>query len=111
MASHQCDCGDGFCVLLLALFAASARNKDPDDGIAWKMGVMLLAGAGIAFVGHQGGKLTWKPSHYNELYEVIDDLVPGLMGPMDDKKDAKAPAENAAGENEDATNDGEDLET
>lgn len=89
--------------LLLALFAASARNKDPDDGVVWKLGVMLLAGA-IAYVGHQGGKLTWKPSHYNELYEVIDDVVPGLMGPLEDKNadpqeaEGDAAADGAIGE-------------
>lgn len=64
--------------LLLALFAASARNRDPDDGVAWKLGLILLA-AGIGYVGHQGGKLTWKASHYDELYEVIDQFVPGFI--------------------------------
>lgn len=96
--------------LLLALFAASARNKDPDDGIAWKLGVMLLA-AGIAYVGHQGGKITWKPSHYDELYEVIDDFVPGLMGPLDDKEKDKTGQVSADEENAEAPNPGQDLET
>ena len=80
--------------LLLALFAASARNRDPDDGVVWKLGLILLA-VGIGYVGHQGGKLTWKASHYDELFEVIDQFVPGLI-----------PQEKA----DDGTNDSEDGE-
>ena len=95
--------------LLLALYAASARNKDPDDGVGWKLGVMLLAGA-IAFVGHQGGKLTWKASHYDELYKVIDDLVPGLLGPEEiEKNDGQAAVVDDA--TDDSSPQEADLET
>jgi len=83
--------------LLLALFAASARNRDPDDGVAWKIGLILLA-AGIGYVGHQGGKLTWKASHYDELYEVIDQFVPGLI--PQDKPDDDATMDSEDGEME-----------
>ncbi len=79
--------------LILALFAASARNRDPDDGIGWKLGLIVLA-AGIGFVGHQGGKLTWKSSHYDELFDVIEHYAPGLI-PSDDNNDPN-PAEAEA---------------
>ena len=42
--------------LLLALFAMSARAKDPDEGATWKLGAIILA-AGIGYVGMTGGKL------------------------------------------------------
>ena len=76
--------------LLLALFASSARNRDPDDGMGWKLGAILLA-IGIGLVGHQGGELTWKASHYNDIKEVFNEYIPGLFG--EDKA-----AENAGGE-------------
>ena len=69
--------------LLLCLFASSARNHDPDDGIAWKFGVMILA-AGIGFVGHKGGELSWKESHYDELWEVVDEHLPGVIQPEEE---------------------------
>jgi uncharacterized membrane protein len=50
---------------LLALFAAGARNRDPDDGFLWKLCLILLAGA-IGWVGHEGGKLT-HPKLYKDL--------------------------------------------
>jgi uncharacterized membrane protein/mono/diheme cytochrome c family protein len=52
--------------LLLSLFAASARNRDPDDGLMWKLGLILLA-FGIGFVGHTGGELTHGEDHYKDL--------------------------------------------
>ena len=73
--------------LLLSLFAASARNRDPDDGVAWKLGLILLA-AGIGYVGHQGGKLTWKASHYDELWEVVDEYLPGVIPKAEDGDEA-----------------------
>jgi len=48
---------------LLALFAAGARNRDPDDGILWKLGLIVLAG-GIGWVGHTGGDLHYPSDHY-----------------------------------------------
>ncbi len=72
--------------VFLSLFAASARNRDPDDGVAWKLGLILLA-IFIGFVGHLGGKLTWKPSHYDELFEVIQEYVPGMAA--DQKPDLR----------------------
>lgn len=61
--------------VILALFAASSRNKDPDDGILWKLAVMLLAAA-IGFVGQQGGKLTYGPDHYKDLNKLVESLFP-----------------------------------
>lgn len=59
---------------LLALFAASARNRDPDDGFLWKLGLIVLAG-GIAWVGHEGGKLT-----HNNLYTDLNGVAEAITG-------------------------------
>lgn len=59
--------------LLLALFAAGARNRDPDDGFLWKLGLIILAG-GIGWVGHEGGKLTHK-GLYKDLYGVAEAIT------------------------------------
>ncbi len=64
-----------FCAVILALFAASARNKDPDDGIMWKLGCMLLA-AGIGFVGHKGGELTYGEGHYQHVDALYESFFP-----------------------------------
>ena len=81
--------------LLLALFAASARNRDPDEGVGWKLCLIVLA-CGIGFVGHQGGKLTWKANHYDELFEAVDHYVPGLInsGQEEDAKENDPPNES-----------------
>ncbi len=70
--------------LVIALFAASARAKDPDDGAFWKVGLIALA-IGVAFVGQQGGKLTWKKNHYEDLNNLINQFAPGVFGePVED---------------------------
>ncbi len=63
--------------LLVSLFAAGARNRDPDDGVLWKLGAMILA-LGIGYVGHEGGELTWNRDgkHYQDLDRVIEKYVP-----------------------------------
>lgn len=58
--------------LILALFAASARSKDPDDGLMWKLGAILLA-VGIGYVGHEGGELT-HPGLYDDAEVLIESL-------------------------------------
>ena len=83
--------------LLLCLFAASARNRDPDEGVAWKFGAIILA-MGIAYVGHEGGELSWKESHYDELWEVVDEYIPGVAGeekPAADNVEAEPDGEGA----------------
>lgn len=79
--------------LLLALFAASARNRDPDDGILWKFGLIVLA-LGIGWVGHEGGELTHGKQHYKDIKAIGADLFPGIFGdaPVDPPA---APAEQA----------------
>ena len=52
------------------------KKKTPSATVV--LGLILLA-VGIGYVGHQGGKLTWKASHYDELFEVIDQFAPGLI--------------------------------
>ena len=74
--------------ILLTLFAASARNRDPDDGVGWKLGAIILA-AGIGYVGHEGGELTWKESHYDELWEVVDEYIPGVIPVEGEQENAK----------------------
>lgn len=73
--------------LVLALFAASARAKDPDDGVLWKLGLMVLA-AGIGYVGFAGGKLTHGPNHYKYLNQLMGEVAPDLFGqPVNDDND------------------------
>ncbi|MFK7768300.1 MAG: c-type cytochrome domain-containing protein [Mariniblastus sp.] len=59
---------------LLALFAAGARSRDPDDGITWKLGLIVLA-FGIGWVGHTGGELHYGEGHYEDLNGLWNDLV------------------------------------
>ena len=84
--------------LLLALFAASARRRDPDDGLMWKLGLMVLAGM-IGFVGHKGGELTYGKNHYEDLEALTEQYFPELMGG----------GEAAEGENDDAETDDADA--
>ena len=94
--------------LLLALFASSARNRDPDDGMGWKLGAILLA-IGIGLVGHQGGELTWKASHYDDIKEVFNEYIPGLFGEAAEGDNAADPIANedaAVSEEQDDENGG-----
>lgn len=61
--------------VILALFAASSRNKDPDDGFVWKLAVMLLAVA-IGFVGHKGGELTYGEDHFKDIQALYESFFP-----------------------------------
>ena len=65
--------------LLVALFAMSARAKDPDEGATWKLGTIILA-AGIGYVGMTGGKLQYGPSHYKDLNSLWTEMVGDLGG-------------------------------
>lgn len=78
---------------LLALFAAGARNRDPDDGMLWKIGLILLAG-GIGWVGHTGGELHYPSDHYEDLEAVFQDIVGGGEAKdADPKAEKKDPPE------------------
>jgi len=59
---------------LLCLFAKGARGRNPDDGTMWKLGAILLA-AGIGWVGHTGGELTYGKDHYKDLNELVEILI------------------------------------
>ncbi len=61
--------------LILALFAAGSRNKDPDDGIMWKLALILLA-CGIGFVGKTGGELTYGKDHYKDIEALYQSFFP-----------------------------------
>ena len=65
--------------LLVALFAMSARAKDPDEGATWKLGAIILA-AGIGYVGFTGGKLSHPSNHYNDLNELWNEMISGEEG-------------------------------
>lgn len=59
---------------LLCLFAKGARGRNPDDGMMWKLGAIVLA-AGIGWVGHTGGELTYGKDHYKDLNELVDSII------------------------------------
>ena len=61
--------------VILALFAANSRNKDPDDGLMWKLALILLA-CGIGFVGKTGGELTYGKDHYKDIYTLYEKFFP-----------------------------------
>jgi uncharacterized membrane protein len=62
--------------LLLGLFAMSARSRDPDEGVAWKLGAIVLA-AGIGYVGMTGGKLVYPSNHYKDLNSLWTEMIGG----------------------------------
>jgi len=73
--------------LLLALFAMSARAKDPDEGVTWKLGTILLA-AGIGYVGMTGGKMVYGKKHYQAIDSLVEEYITGPME-MEDAPMAK----------------------
>lgn len=102
---------------LLCLFAAAARNRDPDDGVLWKLGAMLLA-VGIGYVGYEGGELTWNRdgNHYRDLDEVIDKYIPILSSDEEAKPGSSVKPDSAGKPGEensvnDTTGIGEDSAT
>lgn len=60
--------------LLLALYASAKRASDPDDGLLWKLGAIVLAIA-IGWVGHLGGKVTHGDRHYDSLLSVTEEVT------------------------------------
>lgn len=84
--------------IVLALFAASARNRDPDDGWVWKLGLILLA-AGVGFVGHEGGELSWNKNgkHYRDLQGIVGQYLPWFANENDKKNEPDDKAANDAG--------------
>ena len=76
--------------LLLCLIAAGARNRDPDDGVFWKLGVMVLA-LGIGWTGHKGGELTHGKSHYKDLKKLLNSVIPMEEEVQPKKEDPKEP--------------------
>lgn len=76
--------------LLLCLFAKGARGRNPDDGMMWKLGAIALA-AGIGWVGHTGGELTYGKDHYKDLNELVQSIMaPEKEAMIDDAGDADA---------------------
>ncbi len=74
---------------LLALFAAGARNRDPDDGILWKLGLIVLA-CGIGWVGHTGGELHYGEKHYKDLHGLYEEMIgPAKAKPKADVDEEK----------------------
>jgi len=81
--------------LILALFAAGARNRDPDDGALWKLGVILLA-VGLGWIGHTGGELAY-PNQYKDLNAIYERMISGEGNDtaVDENQNEPAKAENA----------------
>lgn len=81
--------------LILALFAAGARNRDPDDGALWKLGVILLA-IGIGWIGHTGGELAY-PNQYKDLNAIYERMISGEGNDtvVEENQNEPAKAENA----------------
>ncbi len=102
--------------LVLALFAASARNRDPDDGIMWKLGLILLA-AGVGWVGHEGGELTHGKKLYKDLEMLAAETFPSVFGNLVDPeelekikamdKQPETPPDSPEDDDDDADDDGE----
>jgi uncharacterized membrane protein len=69
--------GSSVAALFLAMMAMGTRARDPDDGMMWKLGTIILAGV-IGWVGHLGGELTYGKAHYKELNTVIESAIPAL---------------------------------
>ena len=97
---------------VLALFAASARAKDPDDGMMWKLGAIVLA-CGIGFVGHEGGELSWGKNHYKDLdgfvapyIEQVTDAISG-EGEKDGADEKEMDSESGDAETDGAAIEGE----
>lgn len=92
----------------VSLFAAGARNRDPDDGVLWKLGAILLA-VGIGYVGYEGGELTWNRDgkHFRDLDEVFDKYVPIFSTDGEAKPGSSAkPAPSTKPENQKTASDG-----
>jgi len=83
--------------LLVALFAMSARAKDPDEGATWKLGAMILA-AGIGYVGFTGGKLSHPSNHYKDLNSLVNEMI---NPPEDEAPAAVEPNEEATADDDD----------
>jgi uncharacterized membrane protein len=92
--------------LLLALFAAGARNRDPDDGIMWKLGLIVLA-CGIGWVGHTGGELHYPSSHYKDLEAIVDRIFGG--GDEEEAKQADDQTEKSAEDDGEQTDEAEEV--
>ena len=96
--------------LLLALFATGSRNRDPDDGVTWKLGLILLA-AGIGWVGHTGGEMAY-PNQYKDLNAIYERLINSEQddAPTDGEKNVPAKVENAeVGKSSDESNEEEPV--
>jgi len=95
--------------VILALFAASSRNRDPDDGFMWKLAVMLLA-VGIGFVGHKGGELTYGEDHYKDLHALYESLFPASEKEDGDRTIDESEAGSDAGDEDADENSVEEVE-
>ena len=87
--------------VILALFAANSRNKDPDDGLMWKLALILLA-CGIGFVGKTGGELTYGKDHYKDIYTLYEKFFPSAEKEDGDRTidDSESMEEGAAPEDD-----------
>ena len=59
---------------LVCLIAKRTRDIDLDEGTFWKLGAIAVA-AGMGWVGHEGGELTYGKDHYPDLNAIIEMVV------------------------------------
>ena len=105
--------GSSVAALMLAMIAMSTRARDPDDGVFWKLGTIVLA-AVIGWVGHLGGELTYGKAHYKDLNTVIGSVIPAIneLGENGDAEgDTSSEVENGSAEPSDADESSADSET
>jgi hypothetical protein len=93
--------------LLLSLFAASARSRDPDDGIVWKLGLIVLA-FGIGFVGYEGGELTWGKDHYKDIQGYLEPYIDFGKADSNGEEDGSTNRRSGAGGGDPSTGDVDD---
>ena len=96
--------------LLLCLFAKGARGRNPDDGMMWKFGAILLAGA-IGWVGYTGGKLTYGDDHYKDLNALVESVINSATADDADEADEAGSDEaDAEGDDQDETDEADESE-
>jgi uncharacterized membrane protein len=59
---------------LVCIIAKRTRDTDPDEGTLWKLGAIIVA-AGMGWVGHEGGELTYGKDHYKDLNAIIEMVI------------------------------------
>ncbi len=100
----------GLFSVILALFAASARSRDPDEGVMWKLGAIVLA-CGVGWVGHTGGELHYPKNHYKDLNAVWQDLWANVTGADEEAEPAQDEQSSKDGTSEEGQDETSEIGT